>query len=126
MTKRFAELIYAPERATEQAASKAETHTPKIEAPDKAKKGEAIKIRVRVGPHPNQPEHSIRSIELWFAEDGRPFNPIRLATIELEPGYAEPDVELTIKVQKSGTLYAIAYCNLHGIWENSKRIEIED
>lgn len=126
MAKRFAELIYAPEAATGQAASKAETHTPKIEAPEKVKRGEPFKVRVSVGPHPNQPEHSIRSIEVWFAEEGRAFNPIRLATIELEPGYAEPVVEVTVRLQKSGTLYALAYCNLHGVWENSKHIEVTE
>ncbi len=124
MTKPFGELIYTPETGGP-AASKAETHAAKIEAPDKAKKGEPIKIRVKVGPHPNQPAHSIRSIEVWFAEDGRQFNPIRLATIELEPGYAEPELEITVKLEKSGTLYVLSYCNLHGIWESRKRIEVE-
>ncbi|NLM69437.1 MAG: desulfoferrodoxin, partial [Firmicutes bacterium] len=25
----------------------------------------------------------------------------------------------------SGTLMALAYCNIHGLWENYQRIEIE-
>ena len=125
MSKPFGELIYTPAKPGE-AASKAETHTPKIEAPEHVKKGEPFKIRISVGPHPNQPAHSIRSIEVWFYEEGRPFNPIRLATVELEPGYAEPTIEITVRLEKSGTIYALSYCNLHGIWENHKEIKVEE
>jgi len=122
MAKHFGELIYTKETKGE-AAAKAETHTPKIEAPKEVRKGEPFKIRISVGPHPNQPTHSIRSIEVWFYEEGRSFNPVRIAIIEFEPGYADPDVELTIRLEKSGVLYALSYCNLHGIWEN--RVEIK-
>jgi len=123
MAKPFGELIYSKDRAGE-AAAKAETHTPKIEAPSKVKKGEPFKVRVSVGPHPNQPTHSIRSIEVWFYEEGRSFNPVRIAVIELEPGYAEPTIEITMKVERSGVLYVLSYCNLHGIWEERVKIEV--
>jgi len=125
MAKKFGDLIYTKE-AEGEAATKAETHAPKIEAPSEVKKGEPFKIRISVGPHPNQPVHSIRSIEVWFYEEGRSFNPVRIATIELEPGYAEPDIELTVKLEKSGMLYALSYCNLHGVWENHVEIKVKE
>jgi len=34
-------------------------------------------------------------------------------------------VTATIKITKSGTLLAAAYCNIHGFWENSKTITVE-
>ncbi len=120
---RFSELIYASETAKGQAITKAETHTPKIEVPEQIKPGEPFTVRVGVGPHPNTVQHSIRRIELYYYEEGRPFNPVRLVTIDLEPGYAEPKLEITLKLEKPGTLYAIAYCNLHGLWEARKEIK---
>lgn len=125
MAKPFGELIYTPETAGP-AASKAETHAPKIEAPNTVKKGEPFKVIIKVGPHPNQVQHSIRRIEIWFNEEGRAFNPIHIATIDLEPVYAEPEITITIRLEKSGTLYVLSYCNLHGVWETRKDIKVEE
>lgn len=123
--KKFGEIVYSQEQAPGEAITKVETHTPKIEAPEKVKANEPIKVKIIVGPHPNQVAHSIRSIVLYFYEEGRAFNPIHLATIQLEPEYAEPDLTITIKLKKSGVLYALEYCNLHGVWEGRKEIKVE-
>nr|4BRJ_A Chain A, DESULFOFERRODOXIN, FERROUS IRON-BINDING REGION [Ignicoccus hospitalis] len=123
--KSFGELIYTPDRAEGEAISKAEKHTPKIEAPEKVKADQPFQVRVSVGPHPNEAAHSIRWIELYFYEEGRPFNPVMLGRVAFEPGYAEPDVTFTLKLKKSGVLYAISYCNLHGLWEARKEIKVE-
>jgi len=122
---KFGDLIYTKEGAQGEAKSKGETHAAVIEAPEKVKAGEKFEVKVKVGPHPNKVEHSIRSIELYFSEDGRAFNPIHISKLYFEPEYAEPEVTLTISLKKSGTLYALSYCNLHGVWESSKRIEVE-
>jgi len=122
--KYFGSLIYTPETASGEAISKIESHTPKIEAPDAVKADEPFEVRVIVGPHPNTVEHSIRVIEVYFYEDGRPFNPILVASITLTPIYSEPDVRLKMKLRKSGVLYAIEYCNIHGLWEGRKEIKV--
>ncbi len=122
---RLSKLIYSPERAAGEAMGKVESHTPKIEAPDKVKAGETFKIKVWVGPHPNTVEHSIRWIEVYFEEEGRPFNPIMIARFMAEPGVTEPVLEISVKLSRSGTIHALAYCNLHGLWENSRKIIIE-
>ena len=70
-------------------------------------------------------QHSIRWIEVYFYEEGRGFNPIHLATITLTPEYAEPDVTLRLRLSKGGTIYALQYCNLHGVWEGRKEIKVE-
>jgi superoxide reductase len=123
---KFGDLIYTQEEAPEQVISKAETHTPKIEAPEKVKKGEPFKVRINVGPHEMKSVHSIRYVELWFYEQGRPYNPVRIAKITWEPEYTQAEAEVTVTLQKSGTLYAIAYCNLHGLWEARKEITVEE
>ena len=125
MGESFGELIYTPERASGEAISKVETHTPRIEAPDRVKAGEEFEVRVSVGPHPSKVEHSIRYIELYFREEERAFNPIHIATIRLEPEYTEPKIALTLRLKRSGTLYAVEYCNLHGLWEARKQISVE-
>lgn len=121
---RLKELIYTAESAKGEALSKVESHTPKIEAPDSVKKGEVFKVKVSVGPHPNTLEHSIRSIELYIEEEGRAFNPILIGRYEFTPVYSEPIVEVYLKLQKSGKLIAVEYCNLHGLWESYREIKV--
>lgn len=122
--KKFGDIIYTPETASGEAISKVETHTPKVVAPDTVKVNEPFEVKITVGPHPNKVEHSIRSISVYFYEEGRPFNPILLANVDLAPVYAEPDITLKVRVSKSGTLYVVEYCNLHGLWEARKEIEV--
>ena len=122
----FGKLIYTPEKASGEAVTKVESHTPKIEAPDTVKADQLFEVTVKVGPHPNKIEHSIRRIELYFYEEGRVFNSIFLASVNLAPIYSEPHIKLMLKLKKSGTLYAIEYCNLHGLWEGRKEIKITE
>ncbi len=124
--KGLGELIYTPERASGEAVTKVESHTPKIEAPDKVRKGEVFEIAVKVGPHPNTPEHSIRKVELYLTEEGRAFNPRHLATFVFEPGFVDPEVKVKIKLEKSGVIHAVGYCNLHGLWEGRKEIKVSE
>jgi superoxide reductase len=125
MAKKFGDLIYSPEAASGEAVSKAETHTPRIVAPDEVKAGEPFYVRISVGPHPNTLQHSIRWIEVYFEEDGRAFNPVMLSRIHLEPELVEPEVTLKLALKRSGTIYALEYCNLHGVWEGRKLISVK-
>jgi len=123
--KKFGDIIYTPEEAAGEAISKVETHTPKIEVPDTVKAGEPVEVRIRVGPHPNTVEHSIRWVEVYYYEEGRAFNPVLLARVMFAPGYTEPDIVFKIAFKKSGVIYALEYCNLHGVWEGRKEIKVE-
>ena len=38
------------------------------------------------------------------------------------PVYTHHQVTTSLKVDKPGTLYALALCNIHGLWESSKEI----
>jgi len=102
-----------------------ESHTPKIEAPDTVKVGETIDVKIVIGPHLNTVQYSIRWIELYFYKEGRAFNPILLGRVMFIPEYTEPEVMFRVKLRKSGVLYAIEYCNLHGLWEGRKEIKVE-
>lgn len=118
---------------------KTEKHVPVIECPDKGKKGAVLKVTLTVGkeiPHPNTTEHHIRWIELYFLPNGEKF-PYQLARFEFDAHgestqgpntsavYAHPEAVCGFKTEKSGTIFASSYCNIHGLWKNSKDLVIE-
>ncbi len=123
--KRFGDIIYTPEVENELAVAKRETHTPRIEAPESVKAGEPFSVRIYIEGHPNTVQHSFRWVELYFYEEGREFNPVFVARAAFTPEISEQDVTFRVKLSKSGVLYALAYCNLHGLWEGRKEIRVE-
>lgn len=123
--KKFSELIYSPEVEDKMAISKRENHTPRIEAPGEVKAGETFKLRIYIQGHPNTVQHSFRWIELYFYEEGRDFNPVFVARAELTPEIAEQEATFRVKLNKNGVIHAIAYCNLHGVWENKQQIAVK-
>jgi len=42
------------------------------------------------------------------------------------PAYTEPVAKAVLKLKSSGTLLATSYCNIHGLWESSKAITVQD
>jgi superoxide reductase len=117
---------------------KREKHTPVIEAPDSFRKGDWTKITVSVGKeiaHPNKAEHHIRWIEVYFHPDGEKF-PCQIgraefsahgeATLGIDTStiYTHPEIMLNFKTDKPGIIYAFSYCNIHGLWQNTKQINI--
>ncbi|HKM17843.1 MAG: Neelaredoxin [Firmicutes bacterium] len=118
---------------------KAEKHVPTIVAPESAKADQPVEITVHVGsdiPHPNTTEHHIRWIKLLFHPDNDKFtyesadfqftaHGESVAGANAGPAYTEPKGTVVVKLKSSGTLMAMCYCNIHGLWENYKRIEIE-
>jgi len=112
---------------------KGEKHVPVIHAPEKAKKGDVIEVNVNIGeeiPHPNTQEHYIAWIKVFFHPEGAKF-PVEVGTYNFsshgEQGIlTEPYVNTRFKVEKSGTIYATSYCNIHGLWENSMEIVVEE
>lgn len=111
---------------------KGEKHVPVIHAPEKVKAGETFEIGVSIGdeiPHPNTLEHYIAWIKVFFFQEGGKF-PVELADFKFvahgEGGnFTEPSGTTKIKLDKTGTIHAISYCNIHGVWENSKDIIVE-
>jgi len=118
---------------------KKEKHVPVIEVPAKVKKVENIKVTVSVGKeiaHPNTTEHHIAWIEVYLHPEGEKF-PYQVGKFEfLAHGasingpntstvYTHPEATFTFKTEKSGTIIAFSYCNIHGLWSNSQEIKIE-
>ena len=118
---------------------KTEKHIPVIEAPDKVKRSEFFRITVTVGKevaHPNKTEHHIRWIAVYFQPAGEKF-PYQIGRIEFTAHgesvkgpdtstvYTNSEVVLNFKTEKSGTIYASSYCNIHGLWRSAKEITAE-
>ncbi len=112
---------------------KKEKHTPVIEIIGKAKKAEPIDMKVMVGKeiaHPNTTEHHIRWIDVYFLPEGEKF-PYEIGKSEFTSHgasingansstiYSDPITSLTFKTEKSGTIIAFSFCNIHGLWQNT-------
>jgi len=117
---------------------KKEKHVPVIDVPDSVKKGEFTRITVTVGkeiPHPNTTAHHIRFIAVYFIADGEKF-PYQIGRSEFSSHgestlgadtstiYANPEAVFSMKTDKPGTLLVTSYCNIHGLWESSKKIGV--
>ena len=75
-------------------------------------------VRVIIGkdvPHPNTVEHHICWIELYGVKnDG---HVIDLGRSTLAPVYTKSNARFKISVEEFEMLYALSYCNIHGLWE---------
>jgi len=122
----------------QQADWKKEKHVPVIECPDEVKAGEVFEVKASLGKeiaHPNTTEHHIRWITLYFHPEGDKFT-YQVGHYEFSahgesaaganqgPVYTHHAVTTALKINKSGTLHALALCNIHGLWESSKEIRV--
>ena len=117
---------------------KNEKHVPAIDCPDKVAPGEWVEARVGLSKaveHPNTTEHHIRWIKVYFSPDGDKFT-YDLGTFTFNahgehasgpnegPVFTRDQAVFQFKTLKAGTIHAVAHCNIHGLWESSKRVEI--
>jgi superoxide reductase len=118
---------------------KSEKHVPVIECPDSVVANEMFDVKVSLGKevaHPNTTEHHIRWIQLYFKPDGDKFI-YQVGSFEFTahgeavdgpnegPVYTNHSVVVTFKTKKSGEILTTALCNIHGLWENSKTINVK-
>ncbi len=117
---------------------KKEKHVPVIECPDKVKADEFFPVKVSLGKeiaHPNTTEHHIRWISFFFHPEDEKFT-CQVGHYEFSahgesvqganqgPVYTHHEVTTSLKMSKSGTLYAMAFCNIHGLWQSSEEIKV--
>ena len=103
-----------------------EKHVPIIDAPSSAKVGVPITVTVTVGktvPHPNTVEHHIKGIQLYALPEGSRYV-VELAKCEFGPTYTKPALTASVMLQKNSKIYALAYCNIHGVWDFSVDVKV--
>lgn len=118
---------------------KSEKHAPVIECEDSVAAGESLTVTVQVGKeiaHPNTTEHHIRWINLYFKPADEKFT-YHVGTYEFNahaesgaganegPVLTDPCVVTSFKTKKAGTIFAMSFCNIHGLWESSKDISLK-
>ena len=123
---------------------KAEKHVPVITLLSPFKPNEPVEVEVSVGkeiPHPNTVEHHIAWIALYYAPTDRSPLPVTSSPIPVELAradfsahgpdiFTEPVLKAKVRLPPTptsnsnsiGTLHAVAYCNLHGLWESEMQI----
>lgn len=92
-------------------------HLPVIEAPSKVEAGKRVAVKVKMGEvtHPMSAIHYIESVQLFAGNEpaGR---------MEFSPLFNGPEAVFMVSLERSVTLMARSYCNLHGLWES--RVEV--
>ena len=112
---------------------KKEKHTPVIEI----ERGEKeIKIKLMVGKeiaHPNTTAHHIRWIDCYFLPKGEKF-PYQIGKAEFCVHGAsvegpdtsklstKPAISFVLNTEKTGTIIAASFCNIHGLWRNTLEV----
>lgn len=117
---------------------KNEKHVPVIEAPESVQAGTPFQVKASLGKeidHPNTTEHHIRWINLYFQPEGSG-NVYEVGRFAFQahgespaganegPVHAHHSVTAELKVNKGGTLLAVAYCNIHGLWQGQADIKV--
>ena len=111
---------------------KKEKHTPVI---DLEKVANGVKIKLMIGkeiPHPNTVGHHICWIDCYFLPEGEKFA-IQVGRVEFtahggqdDPSKfaTKPSASFVLTTEKSGTVLATSYCNIHGLWRNSAEFKL--
>ncbi|NLW85867.1 MAG: Neelaredoxin [Planctomycetes bacterium] len=130
--------IAAFKQAIQEADWTKEKHVPIIECPDEVTKDEFFDVTVTLGraiAHPNTTEHHIRWMDLYYQGQDEKFI-FQIARFEFcahgesvagpneGPAHTHHEGCTKMKASKSGTLFALAYCNIHGLWEGAKDIKV--
>lgn len=117
---------------------KTEKHTPVIDCPATVTSGETFEVTAEIGreiPHPNTTEHHIVWIALHFIPAGAKSS-YEIGRFEFSahgqsvegankgPVYSESFVRAAITIHTAGEIHATSYCNIHGLWESSRNVEI--
>jgi superoxide reductase len=115
-----------------------EKHVPVIECADQVAADAEFEVKISLGKqvaHPNTTEHHIRWISLYFHPAGAKC-PVQIGHFQFTahgesvegpnqgPAYTSHAVTACMKTKKPGTLHALAFCNIHGLWESSQDLRL--
>ncbi len=97
-------------------------HLAVIEVPSEIKSEQFFNLRIKVGEieHPNENGHFIQWIELYVGD-------VYLGRFDLAPVMTKPEVTIPLSIahgNRKTVLRAVSRCNLHGMWESTKEIEV--
>ncbi|MBU0580349.1 MAG: Neelaredoxin [Candidatus Margulisbacteria bacterium] len=100
-----------------------EKHMPSIDVKECGTCGE-LSVTIQVSKeviHPSTVEHAIKTIILYGANKAGKLE--QLTIFQLGDQNTVPRIRTSIKKGQYVKLIATAYCNLHGIWENTVELK---
>jgi superoxide reductase len=124
---------------TQTADWKNEKHVPVIECDDQVEEGKLFDVKAVIGKeiaHPNTSNHHIKWIQLFFKPEGDKFT-YQVGHYEFiahgestegpdkGPVHSQHTVLTSMKINQPGELIALSFCNIHGLWENSKSVTLK-
>jgi superoxide reductase len=96
-------------------------HLPVISAPDRVGQGECFEVVIEVGKllaHPNERGHYVHFVELYADET-------YLGRVDFTPVTTCPVAKFCVQLDHlHHELRAFEFCNLHGVWEGTKVVEV--
>jgi superoxide reductase len=102
-------------------ADMAKKHVPVISIQGDAKVGQPFTVTIKVGevPHVMENGNFIQFIDLYCGH-------IYISRVDFTAELNRPEVSLSIVLHHEGkkTLRAFGRCNLHGIWEGTKEVNV--
>ena len=92
-------------------------HAQVVQWPINIKNGEPFNLDIQIGEtlHPMTSNHYIQWIEVYLGIE-------QVSRIEFSPLCPQAKVTIPVAVKESATLRILARCNLHGIWETTKKV----
>ncbi len=102
-------------------AETAKKHAPVIIVPDAVKVGQPFAVTIKVGeaPHVMENGHFIQFVDLYSGH-------IYISRVDFTAELNKAEATLTVILHHEGkrTLRAFSRCNLHGIWESTKEVNV--
>lgn len=102
-------------------ADTAKKHVPVISVPDVVKAGQPFTVIIKVGevPHGMENGHFIQFVDLYCGH-------IYISRVDFTAELSKPEVSMSIVLHHAGKrpLRVFSRCNLHGIWEGTKEVNV--
>ena len=99
----------------------AKKHVPVMTVPDNVKAGQSFTVSIKVGEvlHGMENGHFIQFVDLYSGH-------IYISRVDFTAELNRPEVTLSVVLPHEGkrTLRAFSRCNLHGIWEGTKEVNV--
>lgn len=113
-------LFLQMNRPGEEPTETAKKHATAVCTLDHPEADQPFGLSLRVGAieHPMENGHHIQFVELFV-------NDLYVSRVDFTPVVSAPEATLTLRLP-AGThaLRAVSRCNLHGLWESVKEIEV--
>jgi superoxide reductase len=102
-------------------AEAAKKHAPVITVPENIKVGQPFMVNIKVGDvsHPMENGHFIQFVDLYCGD-------IYISRVDFTAELNRPEASVSVVLHHEGQrkLRAFSRCNLHGVWEGTKDINL--